>query len=153
MLSPPIGLCSHHDRSCLSHQLYNSDASYSLFLSLPEIQLLHQASFPVLPHLFLEANSRFRPPPPPALPTATCYTALCINCGLKNSQLTLGGIAEANDSELQSERVNVWTPLTSGSIPLMLHHIAPRWHPPSGRLFALVCELLVLQSSSAPHLH
>lgn len=35
------------------------------------------------------------------LSSRPCYTAQCINCGLKNSQLRLGGIVEANGSELQ----------------------------------------------------
>lgn len=59
------------------------------------------------------------------------YTAQCINCGLKNSQLRLGGIVEANDSELQGKRVKAWTPYRSCSILLILPYRpegVARWH-------------------------
>lgn len=36
--------------------------------------------------------------------SSPCYAAQRINCGLKNSQMRLGGIVEANESELQGER-------------------------------------------------
>lgn len=86
-----------------------------------------------------------------------CYTAQRINCGLKNSQLTLGGTVEVDGSELQGERMKAWTPFRCCSTPLILPRRpegTPLWHlpPRTGSLFALVGELLIFQACAALHL-
>lgn len=80
-------------------------------ISFPPVTIRHFLKLP-FPFYFIYFHlaTFLHPPPPPSLSSWPCYAAQCINSGMKNSQQRHGGIVDANDSELQEQRVKkAWT--------------------------------------------
>lgn len=76
------------------------------FFSPVTIRHLLKHPFPFYFIYFHLAPFLLSPPSlPPSLSSWPCYAAQCINSGMKNSQQRHGGIVDANDSELQEQRV------------------------------------------------
>lgn len=115
-------------------------------------------SFPTF--LFRSCPLAPSPPTSPHLSSWTCYNARCINCGLKNSQLRLGGTVEANESELQrGEKNRKFGPRTEAYHPADTDPPTDRkerhigYLPPrAGSVFRVVGGALIFQASTVLHL-